>query len=288
MIDWPKELIASIARRRSVLFLGAGISQNSRSADGQRPPSWQSALQLGIDKCTGSTKEMRGMLKKGDFLGCCQILKNRMGVEWVPFLEEVFRHPNFQPAEIHTAILKLDSAIVATPNFDKIYDDYAVNKTNGFLKIKKFFDDDIPRALRGNEDQRLILKVHGCIDTPDKLIFTREEYADARHRNAAFYRALDALFLTNTFVFLGCSMNDPDLNLVLEQYTRSFSFSPPHYVLLSGRISEDYRDLLLRNYNLKVVTYSAANEHAELLDSLKGLEVLVNEKRDELANTRLW
>lgn len=31
MIDWPDKLIDSIARRRSVLFLGAGISANAQN-----------------------------------------------------------------------------------------------------------------------------------------------------------------------------------------------------------------------------------------------------------------
>lgn len=40
MIDWPEKLIESIARRRSVLFLGSGISANSQNATGKRPATW--------------------------------------------------------------------------------------------------------------------------------------------------------------------------------------------------------------------------------------------------------
>lgn len=288
MIDWPKDLIHSVARRRSVLFLGSGISANSIGDGGVRPPTWGKVLRLGIDKCQNPKKEMNDLLKKGDFLSCCQILKSRLQDDWVPFLEENFLQPNFKPAEIHEAILKLDSSIVATPNFDKIYDDFATAKTGGLLKTKYFYDDDIPRALRGGGQQRLILKVHGCINTPDKVIFTREEYADARHRYSAFYRALDALFLTHTFIFIGCGMSDPDLNLLLEQYTRSFTSAPPHYAVLSGKTTDDYKALLRSNYNLKVLNYSANSGHVELLESLRKLEDKVNEERDNLSDTRLW
>lgn len=288
MIDWPKDVVEAIARRRVVLFLGAGVSMNSVNGAGSRPPSWKDVLQKGIDRCGGSKTEMKRLLKANDYLGCCQIIKNRMGLAWASFIEEQFQAPKFKDAEIHRAIFELDSSIVATPNFDKIYDDFAVKQTDGFLKVKKFYDDDIPRVLRGGVEQRLILKIHGCIDTPDKLIFTREDYASARHFHHNFYRVLDALFFTHTFVFIGCGMTDPDLNLLLEQYARSFSGAPAHYVLLSGKHSDDYKRLLESNYNLHTLSYSPNENHKELLESVQSLREKVSERRDDIGNRRLW
>lgn len=288
MIKWPKEVVESIARRRSVLFLGAGVSMNSQSEAGGRPPSWKAVLESGIERCDGNKVEMRRLLKENDYLGCCQIIKSRMGLGWIEYIEEQFLVPKFKSAEIHKAILELDSSIVATPNFDRIYDDFALKQTDNFLKVKAFYDDDIPRVLRGGVDQRLILKVHGCINTPDKLIFTREDYANARHKFHNFYRILDALFLTHTFIFIGCGMSDPDLSLLLEQYARSFSGTPAHYVLLSGKQSDDYKRLLASNYNLQVLPYSVAESHKELLDSIRQLKQFVSDRRDVIGDRRLW
>lgn len=44
MITWPDELVSDIARRRSVLFLGAGISMNSVGNGGVRPKNWNDLL----------------------------------------------------------------------------------------------------------------------------------------------------------------------------------------------------------------------------------------------------
>lgn len=288
MVKWPDDIVTAIARRRAVLFLGAGVSMNSTNVHGLRPPSWEQVLQDGINRCGSRLTDMKRMFREKDFLGCCQLIKRRLSSQWVPFIEEKFLRPRFTSSDIHKAILELDSSIVMTPNFDKIYDDFAIHQTDGLLKIKKFYDDDIPRVLRGGPDQRLILKVHGCIDTPDKLIFTREDYANARYENANFYKAIDALFLTHTFVFLGCGMNDPDLNLVLEQYARSFSAAPPHYALLSGRFSDDLRAIFQSNYNIEVISYSGSNNHLELLESIKALKILVVDKRDQMGERRAW
>lgn len=288
MIEWPEDLVSSIARRRAVLYLGAGVSMNSLGETGTKPPSWKNFLQRGIDKCVGSKAEMKRLLKSGDYLTCCQILKYRLGHDWVPFIEDSFLKPKFKPTDIHESILSLDSTIVLTTNFDKIYDNYATAKTNNFLKVKKFYDDDVARALRGGVDQRLILKVHGCIDTPDKLIFTREEYANARNKNANFYKAIDALVLTHTFLFIGCGLNDPDIMLILEQYARTFGASPPHYIVQSGRSSAEYIKMLEDNYNLRVLPYSSVHDHHELTESIINLVSKVEDQREFLAKSRLW
>jgi hypothetical protein len=288
MISWPDDLISAIARRRSVLFLGAGASMTSVNAAGLKPPSWKGFLEAGIAQCTGKKTEMKRILKNGDYLGCCQIIKYKLDHEWVPLVEQKFLNPQFLHNKLHEAIFSLDSSIVLTPNFDKIFDNYASAQSQNLLKIKKYYDDDIPRVLRGGGNQRLILKIHGCIDTPDKLIFTREDYANARNKNANFYRAVDALVLTHTFLFIGCGMNDPDLALVLEQYARSFGSAPPQYVALAGKLSEEYKKMLSKNFNLKVLEYSPANDHKELLDSLMNLVNLVEAERTALAGSTLW
>jgi hypothetical protein len=288
MIKWPEDIVASVARRRSALFLGSGVSKNSVNALGVKPPTWREFLDVAIQNCAPPHKEMREYFKVGDYLTCCQLVKYKMGADWVPYLESVFLAPQFLSNDMHKAIFALDSSVVLTPNFDNIYDSYAQKETSNLLKIKKYYDDDIPRVLRGGEKQRLILKIHGCIDTPDKLVFTREDYADVRHKFANFYRAIDSLILTHTFLFIGCGMNDPDLSLMLEQYARSFSAAPPHYILFSKKVSDDYRRMLEKNYNMKIISYSAADDHKELLDSLIELGVQVEAKRDALAKTMLW
>lgn len=288
MIIWPEEVITSIARRRSVIFLGAGASMTSVNAQGQKPPSWKAFLEAGIDRCPGSKSEMRKLLKNGDYLSCCQFIKYKLDRDWVPFVEQQFLTPQFKPNDLHKAVFALDSSIVLTPNFDKIFDNYASAQNQNLLKIKKYYDDDIPRALRGSGSQRLILKIHGCIDTPDKLIFTREDYANIRNNNANFYKALDALILTHTFIFIGCGMNDPDLSLILEQYARSFASAPSHYVALGGTISTEYNRMLSSNYNLKILPYNTSNNHKELLDSVTDLGIKVEEERVKLTGSTLW
>lgn len=288
MIDWPEDVITAIARRRSVLFIGSGVSRNSTNDAGGRPPLWRDVLSRGIEKCPPPHREMKQLLNAGDLLTCCQLVRYRMGHNWIPFLEDEFLHPNFQHHDIHRHIFDLDSSILLTPNFDKIYDNYAIATGGNKVRIKKHHDNDIGRSIRGPLSTRLILKVHGCIDTPNELVFTREDYANARVRYEGFYRAIDALIMTHTFIFLGCGVGDPDISLILEQYARTFVNSPPHYFVTSSSLSADYAKMMQDNYNLSCIKYSPRDHHEELCASLATLAELVQDERTMLADKLLW
>jgi hypothetical protein len=288
VISWPLDLVNAVARRRAVIFIGAGVSMNSADHNGEHPPSWKSFLTDAIATCTGTKKEMKSHLKSGDFLTCCQLVKYRMGDNgWLAFVEGKFFDPDYQPTKIHEILFDLDASIVVTPNVDRIYDRFAQGK-EAQLKIKTYDADDVVRAMRGNEKQRLILKIHGSAETPNRLIFTREDYASARQKFGSFYRALDALIVTHTFIFVGCGMTDPDLSLLLENYAYSFASAPPHYFVSANPGSTDYGQMLARNFNLYTIGYNGKNDHAELTESLERLVSMVDDRRNELAATQLW
>jgi len=230
MINWPQEIVDDISRRRSVVFLGSGISMNSANADGRRPKSWLEFLSDLLGHVQPN-KHIRTLLKEKDFLTACEVIKRHLGRD--DFIKEVrdeFLTPQYEHAEIHENIFALDSRIVATPNFDKIYETFANAKAKGSIVIKHHYENDVNLAIRGSH--RLILKIHGTIDSPDKLIFTRAEYAEARTRYAAFYENLQALALTHTFVFLGCGVNDPDIKLLLEDTLFRHPSTRKHLMLL--------------------------------------------------------
>lgn len=289
MIEWPDRLITEIARRRCVLFLGAGVSRNSQTDAGERPPLWNEFLELALGRCDGKTTEIKKTLNAGDLLTACQLIKTRIGShEWHDLLEKHFQTPIYKSASIHDYILKLDSLIVATSNVDKIYDRHVQTKYQGSVIVKRYTDEDIGRHIRSSPDKRLILKIHGCIDTPDKAIFTREDYANARARAASFYSLLDGLIFTNTFIFIGCGLSDPDMLLLLENSARAFRSTQPHYFVSSQKFSADYDTMLINNYNLKGIYYSSKDDHVELSQSLENLTELVDNRRSSIASTQLW
>ena len=285
MIDWPDPLVRDIARRRAVLFLGAGVSCNSEGEGGRCPPTWREFLESGLDRCQGTKKHIRTLLKDNDLLTACEIIKDRLDENWPTVLDEFFVDPKYQPSDIHLSLYKLDTSLVLTPNFDKIYDNLAQAESKGTVKTRTYYDAGLADAVRG--DTLSVLKIHGTIDNHSKMIFTRNEYLSARRECPAFYELLDALVVTHTFLFVGCGLSDPDMKLFLEKSAQAHPEAAPHYITLP-KIHGDLALSIRRNLNLKVLPYNKKDGHKELRDSLVDLVALVDEKRGDLAATQRW
>ncbi|MCL2778686.1 MAG: SIR2 family protein [Polyangiaceae bacterium] len=290
MIDWPQDLVDDIARRRSVLFLGAGISKNAVNDAGERPKDWTEYLRHAAQHVADSTKcnEIVGCIDANDLLTACELVRKHLRNDvFKRILLEEFVEKRFSHAEIHDHISALDSRFVLTTNFEKIYENRANHIQQNTVIVKSYHDADVADAFR--RTQRVVLKVHGSVDSPENAIFSRSDYARARTKYGHFYQLLEALFLTHTFVFLGVSMRDPDIQLLLENYAYRFGGTRPHFMVMSrGSVAPAVLEIMETSMNLHAVLYDSANHHKELADSLKELRMLVDAARLDIVNRQDW
>lgn len=288
-MDWPEELIMELARKRCVLFLGSGISANATDNDGHHPPTWHRFLETGLSRVQEPERHIiEKCLNSYDYLMACELLRKKLGGEQFDnLLKEQFRGIGFSAAPIHKHIFSLDSRITITPNFDKIYDNYAQTTSRNTIVLKHYYDNDIIKYLRGRDS--LIIKNHGTIDTTDKIIFTQSDYAKARIENSDFYKIMEALILTHTFVFLGAGLNDPDIKLLFENYATTFHLSKNHYFVIPNNI---YSDIELQVYketmHLDFIKYDPKDNHQELTNGLENLVQQVSIKREEVRDNMWW
>ncbi|WP_027375590.1 SIR2 family protein [Chryseobacterium sp. UNC8MFCol] len=287
MINWPPNLISDIARRKSVLVLGAGVSKNSTNNVGERPKDWKEFLISSSENLSGKS-EINRQIKSGDFLTACELIKKELGRDdFNTVIKDEFLNPRFNHAEIHQHIYNLDSRIVITPNFDKIYDTYANSTSQGNIIIKTFTDDDLVDCIRRPEP--LIIKIHGSVDSTDKLIFTRKDYSEARTKYRNFYQIIEALSLTHTFVFIGCGTNDPDMRLLLEDFTFKYPLNKQHYIVMpKNALNNKVKEIVKETMSLKILEYDSSNYHKLLTDSLAQLVNDVEIKRQEIASLQSW
>lgn len=287
MINWPKELVYDIACRRTVIVLGSGISRNSVSNNGRKPMTWEQFL-FKMSRGIMPNRHINRLIREKDYLTACELIHKQIGRNsFNECLKDEYLNPGYKHSEIHERIFALDSRIVATPNFDKIYETYANHEAHASIIVKHHSDPDIAEAVRGSG--RLILKIHGTIDSPDQMVFTRNEYAKARSDYDNFYSLLQALALTQTFLFLGCGVHDPDIRLLLEDIFSRHPSSRQHvFVLPRGELHKSVMSILQDSMNLLMLTYSPDNDHKELVDSVKDLVELVEANRDELKTSGNW
>lgn len=293
MIDWPDQLVESIARRRCVLFLGAGVSANSENHKGKRPLTWGEFLNSIVTKKAKDLDpycaEIQKMINDREYLLACELIVERLGdVAFGQITADEFRRPGYIPAEIHEVIYSLDSRIVISPNIDKIYEQYALNESMSTVVIKSYSDSDLAKYLRTND--YLIIRAHGNVDEVAKMIFTNRQYNQARIEYASFYRLIDALILTHTFVFIGCGISDPDIQLTLENANFTYEECLPHYFVAADNSFQPGRETVIcKNRNLSILHYdNFSGNHTGLLDELKRLKALVDAKRDMISSNYAW
>ena len=161
MIDWPEYLIEAIARRKSVLFLGSGISSNSCNDAGKHPLTWEAFLRDILAKrpakLAGQKDVIEQMLSINDYLTACEIIVETLGDhDFGELAANEFRRPGYKPSDIHEAVYRLDSRLVLTPNIDKIYEQYAMNASHST------YSKEIELSLLHNRNLELL-----TYDNPD-------------------------------------------------------------------------------------------------------------------------
>ncbi len=282
MIDWPQTLVREIARRRCMFFLGAGVSASAADEDGNRPKLWGEFLTEACGLVAAGPKrvEVTKLVDERRYLLALQaIAEEADGADYQELLNENFNNPAFKPSDLHRVILDLDSRIVITTNFDKIYEALCLATSVEGYKVIAYSSNAMGDELRS--DTRIIIKAHGTIDDIQCMVFTKADYHKAKQAHPRFYTMLRALFLTNTCVFLGCSLDDPDVLLLLEDVRQTASTQRPHYaIVLQGEHSRYALQDWQKAYNIRALGYEP--DHAALTVNLKNLYEQVEAERAAL------
>lgn len=288
MINWPEELVTSIAQRRCVLIAGSGVSRNSSNARGEHPPTWKEFL-ISISANINPKSDIDDLIDKGDYLNACQIIKLRIGDHrFYGKVQDTFQRAGYAPARIHQHIYDLDLSIVATPNFDTIYETYARTQSNGTIIIKDHKSSDIINYLDGG-DTRLIIKMHGDANAPRDLIFTRIDYSEARSKYRGFYEIVKSLSITHRLFFIGCGIDDPDMKQILEDVRYSHDQNPRHFMTLAeGEVADELINMHEKLCCTQVMTYPPNDNHSALTESVGSLVELVEIKRSQMAASSKW
>jgi hypothetical protein len=270
MITWPNMLVTEVARRRCILFLGAGVASSAKTAQGITPVSWKEFLTKATDLTPiGHRDEITALIQNSKLLLALQAIRDNADAgDYRALLDKCFNNAAFIPSDLHKVIFNLDSRLVITTNFDKIYEKHCLAASTEGFKVIPYYSSSLGDEIRS--DTRLIIKAHGSIDDISKMVFTKAEYHAAKEHHASFYSILKALLLTNTCIFIGCGMDDPDVLLLLEEVRITANSQRPHYVLLKeGSHSAFVKNDLASAYNIKALEYGP--EHSDLIDNLQDL-----------------
>lgn len=278
--DIPDELIDAIAEHRCVLFAGAGVSRAKVIVNGkaveQYLPDWDGLLISLVDRAiqNGHTNpaegaKLRTAVKAGKHLFVAETVRRLLGArEFDDALENIFRSPKLRPTTRHELITRIPFSCVITTNYDKLME--SAYAQQGYIPPTYTFSDSADAISALSHGRFFILKAHGDIDHKDSLVLSEKDYRDIVYRAPGYRAALNSIFITKTVLFLGTSLNDTDVRLVLESVSESFSGKGPrHYAIVPSQAFSDAELQHWREFfGIHLLLYRATKGHPQVDDVL--------------------
>lgn len=278
----PDDLIKHVAQQNSIVFVGAGLSS------GLGLPGWPQLIRQLIDWCVAqgislpNKADIEHLLnEKRDLLAAATALRSKMGDDkYCRFMEEVFLRPNLEPTEIHELIAKIPFVAAATSNYDPFVEKgYSKAHPGQLFKVFTHADhEELGTAL--NAKRYFVLKAHGTIERPETIVLDSKDYSRLIHNSEGYRMFLRALFLHRNVLFLGFSMTDPELLLLLGELSAIFDrHIPTHYALMDvSDTTQTEQEQFQENYGVKIIPYTpSAVDHPEVKSFLVELDEKVTQ-----------
>lgn len=250
-MEIPEDLIKQMSRGKCVLFIGSGISA------GAGLPKWSDFLFSMLKHCEKNqiilpnSLEIKEEIKNESYLTAADHIRECMDkydtLQFHRFISEEIQVDKIAPTVVHETITKLPISIILTTNYDELIE-RAYNKyTDLYFRRHSLFAGE-PVLIQENIQQgkKVILHVHGTADVPNTIILGTKDYEKAKEYEAC-NRILQEFISNNTILFIGFSLNDPNILFQMDKLKELFGQAPGrHYALMSSRSANKWMN---RNSN---------------------------------------
>lgn len=253
----PKPLLKDFVCNRVVPFVGAGFSKNADIPDGIAMSDWNELGKIVASELPDYQFEGNAI----DAFSYYETLYSRSKL--VELLMRELHISEIKPGETIDAFCNLFSGTICTTNWDFLLEESMT------LMHKPF--STVVTEDRLSVDPQLdckILKLHGDFNHPNKMVITENDYDMFLDRNPLFSTYASNLFISNTMLLIGYSLDDNDFRSIWKVInSRLGAMAQPAYVLLVNPSQEQvYR---FQRRNIRVINLpGAAKNYKKILHDL--------------------
>ena len=275
--EFIREYVRAVSEGYAAVFAGAGLSRGSGYTN------WKDLVRplandIGLD-----------VEKEHDLVAIAQYYRNERGTRSSinqKILNEFTRGTT--PNENIEILTRLPITTYWTTNYDELLED------NLKLNNRKADVKTTQESLADNIYDRdaIVYKMHGDVRCPANAVLTKDDYEIYGHERPLFRTALQGDLISKTFLFIGFSFEDPNLDYVLSQIRVLLGESTRvHYCFFEkvkqkeGENEKDYLyDLVkqelrikdLRRYGIQAVILDSYNKITEILKTIEHGHLLNN------------
>lgn len=224
-----KRIIEASQNNALSFFVGAGVSALSGAKN------WKELIN---SICNELGMEKKEEYSSDEYLRIPQIYYYSLGnnhSEYIDFIKRELDISKLIPNQIHYEMLKLNPASIITTNYDTLLEDAVVDYCKSFKVVA--CDTDVPKI----HGDRFILKLHGDFKN-NNFVLKEEDYLNYSENFKLIETLAKSIFSTNTVVFIGYSLNDNNIKLILN-WTKALlkgEFREPIFIYNgSNRLSKE-------------------------------------------------
>lgn len=266
--------VKEIRNNNAAIFAGAGFSKSSGYVD------WKNLLreiaeELGLN-----------VDKEHDLVALAQYCYNKNGNRSIindTIFEEFSKDKEF--GVNHKILAKLPIFTYWTTNYDSLIEDALVDAQR-VVDVKcnnKQFSITKPHR------DAIVYKMHGDKSNPDEAVLIKDDYERYYREHMQFITALSGDLISKTFLFIGFSFADPNIDYILSRIRIDYGENKRQHYALIRKIKEDeYENTAdyeyverrhqffiedLKRYNIRALMI---DEYEEITDILKEISRRLN------------
>jgi hypothetical protein len=218
-----REYNRELHNKNAAVFAGAGLSMASGYVD------WKGLLREFIEDLKLDPE------KETDLVTMAQFHCNQVGGKGA-LTQRIFDEfsKTKVPTENHRILSRLPIQSYWTTNYDKLIE-------AALIEAKKV--PDVKYTMKHLAVTRLdrdvaVYKMHGDIDHPGEAIISKDDYESYAEKMSAYVAALRGDLIERTFLFLGLSFTDPNLDYILSRVRVLYDGHQRHHYSIQKRVSK--------------------------------------------------
>ena len=203
---FPKPFLEDLIYGRVLPIIGAGFSKNAIFPTGKSIPDWDQLGREFADSISGYN--YNGAV---DAISAFQHQFSR--VRMIEKLTDLLLTREIKPGNAHKAFCKLPFQAVATTNFD-----FLLEQSYSLLQryCRPVIEEEQLAISNSDSNEIALFKIHGDLHHPKRIVATEEDYDGFLNRYPMLSTYLANLFISKTIIFIGYSLDDPDLRQVFQ------------------------------------------------------------------------
>ena len=264
-------IIKELKNNNLAIFAGAGLSRASGFVD------WTTLLS-GIASNLGLTID-----RDTDLVSLAQYYCNDYGRQGI---NEAIIEQFEKDAEINEnleILSKLPIEIYWTTNYDSLIED-TLRKNKKTVDVK--INQSQLKYYKSNRDV-IVYKMHGDRENPDEAVITRDDYESYNKFRAMFTTNLKGQLIEKTFLFIGFSFEDPNLEQILSRIRVDLINKSPknHYCFFKKVNKELYKLPDNNEYDLEKYKEDEIKQNLRIKDLRRyGINTILVDEYEEITD----